>query len=105
MRRLKVLVEFYATHKHLSPQQHFASYRFWLSYGNCWWKVLTGDLGLISNTKFKKFVSKVPKYREHVDLSWQEAKTKIIVGLNEYINNFLLIKALAFVTFINGKTE
>ena len=33
---------------------------------------------------FKKLVFKGPKYGELVNISWQEAKTQIDIGLNEY---------------------
>ena len=37
--------------------------------------ILTGDLRLISNAKFKKLVVKGAKYREPVITSWKEVKT------------------------------
>lgn len=64
-----------------------------------------GDLRIISSAKLKEIVSKGPKYGEPVNLSWKEAKTQMFIGLHEYIGNFLLIKVLAFVIFVNGKTK
>ena len=48
--------------------------------------ILTGDLGITFNVELKKkLASKGPKYREPVNVSWQEAKTLIFFSLNEYI--------------------
>ena len=63
--------------------------------------ILTGDFVKISNARLINFVFIGPKYREPVNISWQEAKTQIVTGQG----NFLLIKALALVTFVNGKTK
>ena len=63
--------------------------------------ILTGDFVIISNARLINFVFIGPKYREPVNISWQEAKTQIVTGQG----NFLLIKALALVTFVNGKTK
>ena len=46
--------------------------------------ILTGDLGKICNALLKKLVSKGPTYRKLVNISWQEAKTQIVICLNEY---------------------
>ena len=35
--------------------------------------------------KFQKVVFKCPKYRESVNISWLEAKTQIVISLNEYL--------------------
>ena len=48
-------------------------------------KGLTWNLGIIFNIKFQEVVSKCPKYRESVNISWLEAKTQIVISLNEYL--------------------
>ena len=56
--------------------------------------ILTGDLGIISNSKLKKLIFKGLKYRETVTISWQEAKTQIDISLSEYIGQLFSNKSV-----------
>ena len=61
--------------------------------------ILTGDLGIISNSKLKKLIFKGLKYRETVTISWQEAKTQIDISLSEYIGQLFSNKSVNVCNF------
>ena len=61
--------------------------------------ILTGDLEIISNSKLKKLIFKGLKYRETVNISWQEAKTQIDISLSEYIGQLFSNKSVNVCNF------
>ena len=61
--------------------------------------------GIISNAKLKNLVSKGPKYREPVNISWQEARTQIDIGRNEYIGELSSNKGINACNFREWKNK
>ena len=44
--------------------------------------VLTGDLRIITNSKFRKLVSKGANFREPMSINWNKCKREIEIGLD-----------------------
>ena len=65
--------------------------------------IITGDLGIVNNTKLRKLLSKGPKHREPVQVDWKEAREQIITGLDQYIDQLSLDKGLDKVCFVEWK--
>ena len=50
--------------------------------------IVTGDLRIIANNHLRKFFSKGPKFRENKNINLDKAKSAIINGLEQCINNW-----------------
>ena len=48
--------------------------------------ILTGDLLIIKNSKLRKLFAKGPKHMVKNTISWEEAKTSIMAGLDDCID-------------------
>ena len=46
--------------------------------------VLTGNLKIVKNKKLGKLLSKGPKYREPVEIKWEDAKGAVEDGVNTF---------------------
>ena len=52
-----------------------------IDYGH----VITGDLNIVHNEKLRNVLSKGPKYREPVEIDWNQARDEIKSGINDYL--------------------
>ena len=50
--------------------------------------IVTGDIDIVDNSKLKNLISKGPKYREPVNISWKDAKEAIMNGINSCIQSW-----------------
>ena len=50
--------------------------------------IIIGDLRIVGNNKFRKLITKGPKYKETNNISWEKAKSTIIKGLNDCIDTW-----------------
>ena len=67
--------------------------------------VLTGNLKIVKNNKLRKLFSKGPKYREPVEIKWEEAKGAVEDGLNTFMEGLSTIKKISPLALQNWKNS
>ena len=50
--------------------------------------IITGDLNIVENAKLRKLLSRGPKYREPKQLDFISAKSEIVKGIDNCIENY-----------------
>ena len=66
--------------------------------------VLTGNPKIVKNNKLRKLLSKGPKYREPVEIKWEDAKGAVEDGLNNFMEGLSTIKRYLHLLFKIVKT-
>ena len=56
--------------------------------------IITGDLRIVQNNKLRKLLCKGPKFRESDNISWQNAKEAIVLGINNAIKKWTEVDGL-----------
>ena len=66
--------------------------------------VLTGNLKIVKNNKLRKLLSKGPKYREPVEIKWEDDKGAVEDGVNTFMEGLSTIKKISPLALKIGKT-
>ena len=67
--------------------------------------VLTGNLKIVKNNKLRKLFSKGPKYREPVEIKWEDAKGAVEDGVNTFMEGLSTIKKISPLALQNFKNS
>ena len=54
--------------------------------------IMTGDLDIVDNFKFKELIGKGPKYRETCTINFEGALDEIREQLDAYIDDYIALK-------------
>ena len=65
--------------------------------------ILTGDLRIIKNNRWRRITCKVPKYCENKNINFSEGKKNISYGLDQFICSWFNKKSIPEESLSDGK--